>query len=524
MDFAINILDKINSNSGTVSVTGNSVGTVVESTIHGGFDDEVKRYNITGSATSNVVTTIATVSVTARSNSFFIKKPYLSSSENVKLVKTSVVKSSNVGYNSSIKNITTYNFDLTYVNNKTTYNADINVYLNYKQSNDSALTSSTSKLINRIAFGDSNTNDTSLPSIISKHGEKRKITIFGKPGAGFLLQINEADEIYNDAGTLLSVTETSILDPDLYIDTRGKGISAQSAIKEVYSRHGHLINSLSGTIGPNGECSFIQEFPSTTIVSKRLNGSMGGDKIMDLDDTIGIRLKDQIIMKEITESSNGTVTPRNTVETLNSSTRVLTKNNITAADNARASFARKRNYYIYLEAKDTSTLSSSIPTTTPTYKLEQLIDPILSIRGSKHANFTIEASVNGTTLTSAAANNYHYIYWKGRPNMTPEEMKIDTGISSTHSLIYTLDSDGGTTFAINNPTGIFDPLEKATNSIITGLTDSSGWSIDIVKVSTVLSGSGGNDIATISFNLIINRFGTEDLELQLDFEKLITIS
>ena len=27
MDFAINILDKINSNSGTVSVTGNSVGT-----------------------------------------------------------------------------------------------------------------------------------------------------------------------------------------------------------------------------------------------------------------------------------------------------------------------------------------------------------------------------------------------------------------------------------------------------------------------------------------------------------------
>ena len=86
MDFAINILDKINSNSGTVSITGNSVGTVVESTIHGGFDDEVKKYNITGSATSNVVTTIATVSVTARSNSFFIKKPYLSSSENVKLV------------------------------------------------------------------------------------------------------------------------------------------------------------------------------------------------------------------------------------------------------------------------------------------------------------------------------------------------------------------------------------------------------------------------------------------------------
>ena len=79
MDFAINILDKINSNSGTVSITGNSVGTVVESTIHGGFDDEVKRYNITGSATSNVVTTVATLSVTEKSNSFFIKKPYISS-------------------------------------------------------------------------------------------------------------------------------------------------------------------------------------------------------------------------------------------------------------------------------------------------------------------------------------------------------------------------------------------------------------------------------------------------------------
>ena len=364
MDFAINILDKINSNSGTVSITGNSVGTVVESTIHSGFDDEVKKYNITGSVTSNVVTTVATVSVTARGNSFFIKKPYLSSSENVKLVKTSVVKSGNVGYNSSIKNITTYNFDLIYVNNKTTYNADINVYLNYKQSNDQALTPSTSKLINRIVFGDSNTNDTSLPSIISKHGEKRKITIFGKPGAGFVLQINEADEIYNDAGTLLGVTETSILDPDLYIDTRGNGITAQSAIRQVDSRYGHKINALSGTIGPNGECSFIQEFPNTTIVSKRLSAASSGVARLDLDDTIGIREKDQVIMKEITESSNGTVTPRNTVETVHSSgTRVVTKNNITAADNARASFARKRNYYIYLTAKATSSLASNVART-----------------------------------------------------------------------------------------------------------------------------------------------------------------
>jgi hypothetical protein len=520
MNFAINILDKINSNSGTVSVTGNTVGTVVESTRHGGFDDEIKKYSITGSVTSGVATTIATISITARGNSFFIKQPYISFNENVKLIRTSVTKVSNVGFNSNIKNISKYNFDLIYNNTVATYKLNnINLYLNYKDHNENILNGSggIDKLVSGISFG-----DTILPRL----GENRKIIVYGKPGAGFILQINEADEIYNDAGTLLSVTETSILDPNLSIDTRGNGITAQSAIKQVDSRHGHKINALSGTIGPDGQCSFIQVFPNNIVLSKKLNGSMSDTAIMDLDDTIGIRETDQVIMKEITEKSDGSTRGRYRVKILTSGTRIVTNVAITAADNVMASFARKRNYYIYLTAKNTSSLASSVPTTEPTYKLTQPLDPILSIKTSKHANFATSASVNGTSLGSVTANNHHYTYWKGKANITSVQMENDSTISSYHSLTYTIDSDGGTSFAINNPTGVFDKTEKLNNSIITGYSDAmeKGYSFDIFNIKTVLSGSGGNDIATITFNLIINKFGTEDHELELDFEKLITIS
>ena len=93
MNFAITIIDKIRDNSGTVTVTGNSIGTVVESTKRGGFSNEEKRYSITGSATSGVATVIGRIKIEALENYFFNKTPYLNFSNNVKLSRKNVSNS-----------------------------------------------------------------------------------------------------------------------------------------------------------------------------------------------------------------------------------------------------------------------------------------------------------------------------------------------------------------------------------------------------------------------------------------------
>lgn len=499
MDFAINILDKINSNSGTVVVTGNTIGTVVESNRRGGFNDEEKKYKITGSVTSGVKTVIATISITAGTSKFFNKKPYIDFSDNIKLVKTSITRSSNLVFNKNVKSVTVYNFDLVYKNTEATTASDnVKLYLNYKDQSKSILDThaSTIGLIGGVRYGS---------DIIKRSGETRQITVFGQPKAGFFLRINEADLIKSDSGLLLNTIETSILNPKI------------NGIKPMVDNTGKTINMISGTIGSDGTYSFTQKFPSNIAVSKKLNGAMEGDKIMDLDDTIGIRKGDQIIMQEIVEKRSASSTPRDIVTTTSSATRVLTQNNITAADNANAAFARNKSYYIHLEAKTNNQLGTSVPTTIPTHELTQNLDPIFSIKGLSHANFTI----NGVTAGTA-----HYYYWKGKPNMTPHQIKIDNNISSVYEITYTLDSDGGTTFAINSPNGIFDLSGRKSNSIIKNYESvvDKGYDFNISDIKTVLSGSGGNDIATITFRLAINSFSNEDCEVELNFEKLITIS
>ena len=78
MNFSINIIDNINNNSGTVTVTRVSTYILTTSTKFGGHAKEQKIYNIKGSTNSKARITIATIKIEAASGKRFIKPPSLS--------------------------------------------------------------------------------------------------------------------------------------------------------------------------------------------------------------------------------------------------------------------------------------------------------------------------------------------------------------------------------------------------------------------------------------------------------------
>ena len=113
MNFSINIVDNINSNSGVVTVDQKSPYRLTSSTEFGGFKGEQKIYNIKGSTSSKSRITIATIRIDANSGKRFIKSPSLNSKNNIKLILNSVDKTTS---SSGHKYISSYLFNVVYYN------------------------------------------------------------------------------------------------------------------------------------------------------------------------------------------------------------------------------------------------------------------------------------------------------------------------------------------------------------------------------------------------------------------------
>tara|TARA_R110002020_G_scaffold127405_1_gene285835 strand:+ start:7880 stop:9406 length:1527 start_codon:yes stop_codon:yes gene_type:complete len=505
MNFAINIIDKVNYNSGTVTITGNSVGTVVESTKYGGFAKEEKKYSITGSVTSGVSTVIGRIKIEANSNSFFNKTPFLSFNNNIKLSKknitSGIVKNAN-------RNITTYNFDIIYSNTIDTYKSDnIVTYLNYKSILNSIVhydSSSTTKYITRVDFG---------KRFLGGNGGTRKIKIHGDVGAVFEISIVEATEEKNAAGTILNITEQSILNSSLTNATRR-------------DRDGKLVSVIQKTIDSTGVYSFNQAFPNNIVINGKLNGAMATDKVMDLDDARGVLVGDEIIMRKIDKNRNNSTIPRDTVTSESLATRVLTSRNLVAADDTLVQFARPKAYYIYIHKYGSTVLSGNLASIynhpfgqdfggqTYVYRLTQPLDPILSITTTSSSDYTINALAHSQAYTS---------YYRGKLFGT-RNLLMGRDHKSGYDLTYVLDRTSGTHAIVGATAGEhyprfdkFDANQSAWTNSASG--SGGGYEVDIYAISTVLT--SGNDIATITLRLLIDKWGTEDLNMVMDLTKFV---
>ena len=509
MNFAITIIDKIRDNSGTVTVTGNSIGTVVESTKRGGFSNEEKRYSITGSATSGVATVIGRIKIEALENYFFNKTPYLNFSNNVKLSRKNVSDSIRKNDN---KNIITYNFDIIYINTVATYKSDnLVLNLNYNSIVNSIVNydiTSTVKYINNIQFG---------KRILSTSGETRKIRIRGDEGAVFQIAVVEATEERDAGGNIKNINEISIL----------KNPTSSPTV-DFINQYGNSVSVLEKTIDSTGMFSFNQIFPNNIVVNGKLNGSMAGDKNMDLDSARGILKGDEILMTKINKKRNNSTKARDVVGTLSTATRVLTNNNITAADNTLVQFARPKAYYIYIrrvgDTKLNNNMSSAydhpygqdISEVQYVYRLTQPLDPILSITTTSSSDYTINGVTAGTAYTS---------YYRGKPNNS--RIKIMSGDhNNTFTLSYALVRSSGAFAIVGASAGekypVFskDGIGSAWTNSLLGV--GGGYDVDIFNIQTVLSTtSSSNDTATITLRFSITKWGNEDIDMVMDLTKFV---
>ena len=441
----------------------------------------IRILNINGKVLKNVSTKIGSVSVVADSNYYFNKKPYLVNTNYSKstfmLLESSVVRDSN-------NLITTYNFDI-YIKSKKNIKSSLKAksYIIYKAI--AKPTEKTTKEITRVTFGDNN---------VSSLGETRQITIFGDVGAEFDLTVTKdttGDSILSSTNSNTTIFDSTVASLDAFN-------------KKLQSYVYRKSNSTS--------VSFGQKFPAydSNILSSTLNGARSSETYVIIDgnlNTAGVKVGDRLIMKEVPNTTIAKVTE------IVSDVRASLDTAITAPDEASVTFSRPEKYHINIYPKEGTTLSSNIPEDMPHFTINQYSNPVLKLTISEtDSDFSVTAP-SPTTVT-----------YTGRPKVRSRKLKHISSIKNRFSLSYTLTATGGPSFyAVSGSTGI--PTWSSTDSTASSWSnsvyaDNGGTHIEIsnIKVSAI---GGGQTTATITADVNIIKWGTEDVTMDLNLDNLI---
>lgn len=498
MRFSINIVDNIGSNSGDITVTRKAPYTLDTLTNNGGFRNEQKVYNIEGSIPSNSRVVIATIKIAYKnskaqySKRFFAKAPFLKTNNNVKLVlkstETYSITDSDTQYRPGSYNHT-YTFDVTYLNTKPTSRQNAVVAnLIYKDTNLPIYRHQgvdVSNKISKITFG----NPT-----LKRAGEKRKITIVGYYGARVVLKVKDDNN-------------NSILDSDLpFITTATDSNGIQS-------------NCLDITIPKGGRYSFDQVFPSITSKATAVNGSMaasGGSDDVIFDDLTGVKVGDKVILG----SASGSVATSLSVTALNPNGNNVNECTIsprlTAADNAAVLFKRSRTY-------DIDWYYYSMPSVVENYKLYQYRNPVLTLKAKGHANYTINLFDGAATGLSHSTD--HEKLYDGVANTYAHKTTGYPHVKNIFNFSYSLTKTGKNYSSFTAPVfnnsiksedaSNFNKRSDWTNSVASS---NGGTIIQITNIATTQS----TTVITLSGTVVVEKWGTKDVVMELDFPSLIT--
>ena len=228
------------------------------------------------------------------------------------------------------------------------------------------------------------------------------------------------------------------------------------------------------------------------------------------DALTNVRVGDRLKMDTI--STGDTVT----VVSLNSSTEAVLSQSVTAANDAAAVFTRDQNYFINLFPVGDTTLASNIPTEEPHYTINQYMDPVLKL--------TVSETDGGYTGPTT-------VYTKtGRANKQPHEIShpqvYSSGTtSSKFSISYSITSDGGKSLrAVGSTSGI--PTWSSTDASSSMWTNSvsannGGTQIEIENIKMAGLPSGAAGTITLTADVIIHKWGTEDVTMNLDLDQII---
>tara|TARA_R110002020_G_scaffold475978_1_gene715302 strand:+ start:8243 stop:10903 length:2661 start_codon:yes stop_codon:yes gene_type:complete len=462
--------------------------------INSGLDLSKDRFVFKGSSKVNSSLEVAIIKIEAKDNEYFKRVPTLNSnfSENLFLKVKSKEKTG--------EKITSYTLCIVYKNNKNiTISDDLNVSFNYETT---TIPTARTASINNISFG---------KNIISGSGEKRKITITGTPNTEFTIAVNES---FEETITLADGTEVSHFDKINDISILSKAV-ANSKTTENYGKE---ISTITSTLGSNGRYSFIQDFPSTIVKKTLVNGSgFSGATTVEFDSTSGLRDGDRFT--SVVSGANG-IPDNEIVEIAEngviSATRLNVSPAVTLADNAVAIFRRKRCYRVNLIPIESSTAPEyNVPTD---QKLYQYLNPVLTLQHSTAGTAFAITHYNGVA-TGLSAGAEHSIKLLGTASTYGKPSFKQKNVTTKVKVLLTLDIVNSDNFTAVN----FPVFRKSGNSSWTNSNQffNGGTDVSIIKINH--SATGANTI-TIGYTAIVNSWGNENVTMDLDLDKILTIA
>tara|TARA_R100000995_G_scaffold83662_1_gene60176 strand:+ start:9468 stop:11141 length:1674 start_codon:yes stop_codon:yes gene_type:complete len=350
--------------------------------------------------------------------------------------------------------------------------------------------------------------------IVSVNGETKNVRIVGTPETPFVYTAYDADDNTVIANTYNEANGPTIKDGSFF-ENRNKEFNSSS--KTTIDKNGNTVRCVSDNVPTNGVFNIEQIFPKTKeIIQTAINGSMaasGTNKII-FDSLTGVEVGDQIIMKEISGTSTVKVLELN--PDTDNANECLLSSSVTAADDAVARFIRGTKYYINVSS--TSGLSDNVPSTDPTITLNQYLNPSLNL---KFTDTTRGFSINGQTVPGSG-NQSFYLSFSGEPNKNYTELESKGLVQRVNQVTITLDGVSTKAFSITK-TPVYSTSENLSDFSNTGDSNESGTEFEINNVAVALSNSETtNGICTITFNLVINKWGTSDLTSTLDLNTIVS--
>jgi len=483
-DLSVEVEEQINFEFEAIALglaAGSGV-TINETTPSSGL----KLINFSGQATPNKSKSLGTITITADSGFYFNSVPYFEyynkQKEELQLVKKTVTRDSD-------NRRTAYSFDLIFksaVDTSTVSGSRVKLI-----ANTIAIPQET-KQITKVSFGEPQ---------VSPSGQERIITVYGTKDAEFNLTITD------------NTDKKSILDTTT---TYGGGTTLTTVLNPVYGSIDAINKKFSTGLRTGRQCSFVQKFPqySSTIRTTAVNmgGGLSGTTAT-FDSLTDVRVGDRLKMDVISTGDTVTVTA------LNSSTEAVLSQSVTADDDAVAIFTRDQKYFINLFPLNDTILGVNIPTEEPHYTIHQYMDPVLKL--------TVSETDGGYTGPTT-------VYTKnGRANAFPEDISdrqiYEEGTSASYFPIsYSITSDGGKRIAAVGATGGV-PTWSSTDASASMWTNSvsannGGTEIEIVNIKMAGLPTSTPGTCTLTADVIVIKWGTEDVTMNLDLDQIITTS
>jgi hypothetical protein len=523
-------------NSGTETLTAKSGYTLSSQVIGGGFSTEYTNYIISGNGIFNKAVAVATLEIKASDKKYISKSPYLSGnySDNIKLVLKKIDKDS-TGVTNKQRNA--YTFDVYYINKEVTQLSDGLVCdLVYS----CQPTGYRDNIIDFIKTGFENTSQFILPD-----RNAGLIKVIGKPGSSFALDISEhlLDVELEENGS----TPTGRI---IYNKNNNTSILSSDLQNHTLNLHGKSHKVLKDIIPKSGVYQFYQEYP-TYVLKTDLNGAVSGSATLTLaNPTSDVKIGDYVFIQGYRDRCK-------VVGGLSGNGLRIDKS-FTAPDGAKVRVMRDRKFSVEILPDLSSTLGPDIPTSNQ-IELSHYKDILVTFKAStagtaftitheKLSRFTrsnTDGDVYGSSTSDLPSVIYNLTEFSAtgfsagddHTNVVPTMAKGIKTARVYYSIKLLAASGGFSTtrtpvFSNTIPTSTKRPGTPTVAQIDGG----SDWTNTISSQNggtiveyygtniTVSTASTTNDTCVIDFAFTIQRGGIEDVVLELDLDKILTIT